>query len=209
MAMRLFYSSTSPFVRKVLIVAKELSLDNKIEIVLQALNPTATENLAEVSKHNPLAKIPTLAVEGRGDLYGSQVICQYLTSLTPEGEKILPSSGFSRFETLTRESLADGCLEALLQCRFETALRPVEKQWSNWIDGQMGKVSRSLDEMEHLIQTHKAGQKWDLGDIAILTVLGYLELRFASLDWRQTRPSLAAWYAEALKRDSVSSTVHK
>ncbi|KAI8607360.1 hypothetical protein BC830DRAFT_1181499, partial [Chytriomyces sp. MP71] len=162
--MKLFYSSTSPYVRKVLIIAHELGLFSQIELVLQALNPTQTSNLAQVSLENPLAKIPTLHVPGLGALYGSQVIIQYFLSITTAetAAAFVPLGGGERFKMLTRESLADGALDALLLCRFESFLRPQELRWDAWILGQQAKVVRALDELERI---HAEDKSWNLGAV--------------------------------------------
>ena len=73
----------------------------------------------------PLGKIPALTVQDSSEaapkvLFGSQVIAQYLDSISPDQRKALPASGsFERFEALTLEGLADGVCEAALDLRYE------------------------------------------------------------------------------------------
>ena len=54
--MKLYYSPSSPYARKVRVVAMETGLDKKIEMVNVALTPVAPN--ADVDKHNPIGKIP-------------------------------------------------------------------------------------------------------------------------------------------------------
>ena len=56
--MKLFFSPTSPFVRKVRICAIELGVDNQLE--LTASNAFAEDGLREV---NPLSKVPALLLD--------------------------------------------------------------------------------------------------------------------------------------------------
>ncbi|KAJ3118348.1 hypothetical protein HK100_000624 [Physocladia obscura] len=191
--LKLFSAPASPFARKVRIVIRELQLTN-IEIInVEGANPInlPPPELAQ----NALAKIPTLHVPGLGSLFGSAVIVQYLLSLAPpqSAAALIPSAPNARFVVLTREALADGANEALVLVRYETFIRPEQLRWKEWIDGQMGKVTRALDEMEQ-IQAKSNDDAFDLGSIAAVCVIGYLELRFPSVDWRFGRPQLAKWY---------------
>ncbi|TXM81400.1 glutathione S-transferase, partial [Methylobacterium sp. WL122] len=42
--------------------------------------------------------------------------------------------------------------------------------------------------------------------IALACALGYLDLRFADLGWREGRPNLAAWLADFSERASMRAT---
>ncbi|KAJ3073946.1 hypothetical protein HDU98_000248 [Podochytrium sp. JEL0797] len=206
--MQLFYSPSSPYVRKVMILLKELELMDRVELVPQALNPTKTEGIDSVVERNPLAKIPTLYVPELGSLYGSQVICQYLLSLNPTRAVEFLPEGPRRFTVLTRESLADGAMDALLLVRFEQFLRPKEKQWAEWETGQMAKVSRAFDELEKM-QAASSQDAFDYGNVVAVCALGYACFRFESWNWREGRPALSAWYDSIHERESVASTVPK
>ena len=56
--MKLHYSATSPFVRKVLVSAIELGLDGEIEKVPAQVSPI--NRSAAVIADNPLGQVPTL-----------------------------------------------------------------------------------------------------------------------------------------------------
>ena len=60
--MKLYYSPGSPYARKVRVMAMETGLDRKIEMVNVAVSPVVPN--ADVDKHNPIGKIPALAVKG-------------------------------------------------------------------------------------------------------------------------------------------------
>ena len=61
--MRLYYSPSSPYARKVRVLAIETGLDKKIDMVNVALTPVAPN--ADVDKHNPIGKIPALSIKNR------------------------------------------------------------------------------------------------------------------------------------------------
>jgi glutathione S-transferase len=95
--MKIFYTPTSPFVRKVLVCAHELGLADRVETVL--LRPSPTHADPTLSNENPLNKIPALLRDDGRALYDSPVICEYLDALAGGG-KILPRDGDARWDVL-------------------------------------------------------------------------------------------------------------
>src|SRR4051794_39941677 len=109
--MRLYWSSRSPFVRKVMIVAHEHGLAERIErlpIVVSMMNTGRS-----LLPTNPLAKIPTLVLEDGGALYDSSVICEYLDSIG-SGPQLFPPAGPARFAALRRAALGTGLMDMLV-----------------------------------------------------------------------------------------------
>jgi glutathione S-transferase len=198
--MKLYYSATSPFVRKCLVSAHELGLRERIELLPAAPHPVNRDR-ALVAR-NPLGKVPTLITDDGAVLYDSRVICEYLNSLG-DGH-LLAERGAQRWRVSCDEALADGILEAAVLVRYETFARPEALRWKDWIDGQMDKVACGLIEIEQRAGTLE--QRIDLGTIAIGCALGYLDFRFAALDWKNSHPKTAAWYARFAARESMQAT---
>ena len=111
--MRLYYSPSSPYARKVRVLALETKLDKKIEMINVALTPIQPN--ADVDKHNPIGKIPALSVKGM-DLFDSPVICEYLDH-QHRGRKLLPRKGRDRWVALRQQAMGDGLLDAALLAR--------------------------------------------------------------------------------------------
>jgi hypothetical protein len=199
--MKLLYSKTSPYVRKVLVAAQELDLLHRIELVPAVVAPTSRN--PEVTVANPLGKIPTLILEDGTALYDSRVIIVYLDSLTDT--QLAPSDGIARFKALTGLAAADGIVDAALVCRYELATRPEPLRWADWVEGQWAKVTGALDMFE--TTDLRADDDWSIVDIALACALGYLDFRFADRDWRPGRPRLSAFYAQASQRASMQATV--
>ena len=199
--MIVYGASLSPFVRKVRVAAMELGLDKRIELVTVATTPVAMS--AELAKVNPLGKLPALVADDGDLLFDSAVIVEYLDALAGGG-KIIPATGPARWRVKRTEALADGLADAAILVRYETFLRPPEKQWADWIAGQKQKVAQALDALE--------GQSWlfddkvDAGKIAVGCALGYLDLRFADLGWRKKCETLGRWYDGFAKRPSMEAT---
>ncbi len=59
--MKIYYSPTSPYVRKVLAVAHELGLADRIERLPAAAHPVNRDR--EILAHNPLGQVPTLLTD--------------------------------------------------------------------------------------------------------------------------------------------------
>jgi len=198
--MRLYYSPGSPYARKVRVTALETGLDKKIDMVNVTLTPVAPN--ADVDKHNPIGKIPALSVKGM-DLFDSPVICEYLDN-QHKRRKLLPRKGRDRWVALRLQAMGDGLLDAALLARYEGALRPEDKQWGDWVKGQMKKIDGVLAQLEAEAKSLKG--KPTIGTIAIGCALGYLDFRFADHDWRSRNPKLAKWYAAFAKLPSMKAT---
>ena len=199
--MKLRYSLTSPFVRKVVILAVETGLDSRIERVATSTSDPASG----LAKENPLGKVPSLTLDDDTILFDSPVICEYLDSLHA-GAKMIPSAGPARWTALRRQALADGIMDAAILRRLESR-RPATEQSAGWIETQRVKVVASLDALEG--EAEKLGGGIDIGLITIACALGYLDFRFADEDWRRARPKLARWFDVFAKRPSVQSTTPK
>lgn len=199
--MKLHYALPSPYVRKVRAVAIELGLDDRIELLERGITPVSPE--AVLNADNPLGKIPCLITDNGDAIYDSRIICSYLDSLA-SGKSLYPSEGDARWTALRREALADGILDAAVGCRYETFLRPKEQQWDEWIAGQQGKFSRGLDRLES--EAGSFGDAVDIGTIAAACACGYMDFRYADDRWRDSRPTLAAWFDTFSKRPSMATT---
>lgn len=199
--MKLYFSPTSPYVRKVTVLALETGLDAKIERIPAPTTPI--EQNPDVAKANPLAKVPTLVTDDGVHLFDSRVICEYLDTLH-QGAKFFPA-GAARWTALREQALGDGLLDAALLVRYEGFLRPEDKRWSAWSDGQMKKMRGAMAEIEKLAPGF--GDRVDIGTVSIACALGYLDFRYSHLNWRNEYPQTAAWAAKFFERPSLKATV--
>jgi glutathione S-transferase len=198
--MKIFFSATSPFVRKCLVVAHELGLRDRIELLPGAPHPVNRD--ATIVAHNPLGKVPTLIADDGMVLYDSRVICEYLDALGDGA--LIPERGPARWHVLTEQSLADGITDAAVLARYETAMRPQSLRWTDWTTGQLDKVRCGLTELERLAPGFV--DRVDVGTIAIGCSLGYLDYRYGSLAWREKCPVMAAWFERFGGRPSMLAT---
>jgi glutathione S-transferase len=203
--MKLRYSPTSPYVRKVMVVALETGLAERIERVPTMVAPTKPND--EVARENPLVKVPSLTTDDGMVLYDSPVICEYLDTLH-SGAKLFPASGKARWLALRQQALGDGILDAAILGRYEI-LRPKEFQWPDWIDAQLRKVRGALAALEIETEAGELGGPLSIGQITIGCALGYLDFRYASEEWRAKHRRLAAWFDEFSKNKSIELTKPK
>lgn len=197
--MKLFFSPASPFARKVMVIAHEVGLAHRIETVAASAHPV--NRSADIRAENPLGQIPTLVTDGGEAIYDSRVICEYLDA---EGAGGLFGQGEVRWRRLTQQALADGLLAAAILTRYENHVRPEAQRWGDWTSGQMGKVTDALDRFE--LMPPVSADRVDIGSITIGCALGYLDFRFPELDWRTSRPGIAAWFKSVEARPSMMAT---
>jgi len=199
--MKLLGSLTSPYVRKVRIVMNEKKLDYRFEL----------ENVwsadTQIQAYNPLGKVPCLVMEDNGALFDSRVIVEYLDTLSPVS-RLIPPSGRDRAAVKCWEAIADGVLDACLAIHFEHTKRTEAQRSPEWIARQDGKIAAALDAMNKSLadQPFCMGVNYSLADIAVGCALGYLDLRFASLDWRKDHANLARLYEKLSARPSFIDT---
>lgn len=202
--MKLIGSTTSPYVRKVRIVMAEKKLDYQF-----VLDSVWGED-STVAQSNPLGKVPCLVMEGGEAMFDSRVIVEYMDTLSPVG-KLIPTQGRERAEVKTWESLADGVLDAAVLARLEATWtgRQAHQRSQTWIDRQMTKVHDGLKAMSLGLgdKPFCSGVHLSLSDIAVGVALGYMDFRFAEVDWRNTHPNLAKLYAKLEQRQSFIDTV--
>ena len=200
--MTLFHSPLSPFVRKVMVLLHETGQSARVALQAANLNPVSPD--AEVNRHNPVGKIPALRLEDGTVLHDSRVILEYLDH-QHVGNPLIPRDGAARWRRLTLASQADGIMDAAVLTRYETFLRPEDKRWDEWVDGQLNKIRRSLADLEaeHVAELAAV---FDVAAISVACALGYIDLRMPDFGWREQQPRLAAWYAEVSQRESMKLT---
>jgi glutathione S-transferase len=197
--MKLFFSPTSPYVRKVRIAAIELGLEDQIELILA--NPW--ENPPELAEANPLGKVPALMISDNEILFDSPVICEYLDSLH-HGETLFPASGQARWDALHLQALADGILDAAVMIRYDS-LRPETEQYSGMRIRQLNVIQRALQSLDSEM-TRLIGPV-TIGQIAVVCALGYLDFRLPEEDWHRGHPKLDCWYTSWMERESMQVTM--
>jgi glutathione S-transferase len=193
---KLYYSPTSPYVRKVVACAIIRGLDSQIE--KHPTNPHVSP--ADLIADNPLSKVPCLVTDDGLSLFGSQLICEYLDSVGDE-IPLFPEQRAARWRSLKWQSLGDGILDAAVPCRGEQG-KPQEAARDAQIARFKEVIRRTLDVLE----ANPPHQHVCIGSITVACALGYLDFRFAADEWRIGHARLAAWYESFAKHKALAET---
>lgn len=200
--MKLYHAAASPFVRKVRAAAIELGLADRIALQPIDVAP-GTSDPAYQRDANPLRKIPALVTDEGDVLVDSTVICDYLDALAG-ASRLMPPSGPERWKVATGHAIAHGMCDAAVLIRYETWARPEPMRWPEWIDSQWSKIDAGLAWFE--ARPESLSRPFDLAQLTLGCLVGYLDFRFAGRPWRGDFPAIAAWAAEILARPSFTQT---
>jgi glutathione S-transferase len=197
--MKLLYQTHSPYARKVLVLAYEVGLADRIEVVHHETSPTRRNE--QVFAENPLGQVPVLVRPGLPAIFDSEVICAYLDTLH-DGRRLIPVEGEPRWHALRLQAVAQGLSDAGGAIRWETVRRPLELQYPPLRDGYVQKLISSYDWLE---QELDVDSPIHIGHVAVATALGWLEFRDLPT-FRQGHPHLATWFDRFSARPSMRAT---
>jgi len=203
--MKLFYQTHSPYARKVLVMAHEAGLTDRLDVIHHETSPTVRNDT--VFEQNPLGKVPVLILGNGFAMFDSTVICDYLDGLH-DRERFIPPHGPARLVSLRWQALAQGMCDAGVAARYEAVRRPEALRYPAFRDGQLDKLIGAYDFLEHEagIESRDAeAEHVDLGQIALATALDWLAFRQLP-DFERGRPRLSAWYRAFLQRPSMRAT---
>jgi glutathione S-transferase len=199
--MKLIASLTSPYVRKIRVLLLEKG------IPFEFVNDPPWEPGNHVSDVNPLGKVPALLTDAGEAFFDSPIVADYLETLGLY-EPQLPADALDALRVKQIEALADGITDAGVVCVLESR-RAADKQDASVIDRQHGKIERGLDALEKLLAQREwfFGNSFSRADIAVGCCVLWLDFRLPTLNWRATRPALAAYALRLGERPSFTQTV--
>lgn len=199
--MKLITSLTSPFGRKIRVILAEKGAPFELAVD----TPWAPDT--QVPDYNPLGKVPALVADDGRVWFDSPVIAAYLDN-TLEGPALLPADPLAALVVRQTEALADGIVDAAIT-HFLEAKRPQSQQDPASLERQLDKMRRGLAALEVRAAQGDGlnGPTLSLGDISAACALGYLDFRFAGLDWRGACPTLAGLTVRLFARPSLAASV--
>jgi glutathione S-transferase len=199
--MRLLYSLTSPYARKVRIVAAE----KRIELELEPVVLSSPDS--QVPTYNPLGKVPVLVLDDGTSLFDSRVIVEFLDGRNPLAH-LIPLDPAQKIMVRRWEALADGATDAAVAALLESC-RPQNLQDPAWITKQRSKVEHGLKALSDDLGKSKwcVNDTFSLADIALGCFLGYLDFRYQDINWKHQYPNLARHYDKLMKRASFRDSV--
>jgi len=194
--LELYYSETSPYARKVRVMLLEKN------VAFTGVDVRQGERKAK--DKNPLGKVPTLLVDDV-PLYDSVVLTEYLDAAFPE-PPLLPRGALERAQVRCWEALADGISDVLIPV-VQDRKRPLELQDRAYAEVLLGKARASLEHLERAVgqKRYLHGDALSLADIAVVSALGYANLRLPEL--LPGYVELERYHHAQLERESLRATV--
>jgi len=194
--LKLYTNNASPFARKCRVIAHELELKLEEIRTLPMQDP-------EFRRVNPLGKIPALVLDDGSVLIDSPVICEYLNHTG--GGKFFPGMNIfkhnsGRWKALGLAALGDGIADAAVAYVILGRESPVPEVARK---RQLDTVLAALDALERV----NFAKDPTIGEISIGCALGYVDFRLPDLDWKSSRPKLAAWFARFSEYPAMKATV--
>lgn len=195
--MKLLGTETSPFVRKVRMMAMEKGLEKDIELVVTPTKPM--EPNPDLTVLNPLAKVPCL-LTSVGPIVDSRVICRYLDQ-KGGGARLYDETNV-RQESIV--AYVDGAIDAGVAAFYEMNMRPEAARSEDWAEAQWQKARRAIryinDEFADELDV------FNMSAMSVVAMLEWFELRFSSKNWQADAGNLMAWLDGVRERASVAAT---
>jgi glutathione S-transferase len=196
--MELWYAPTSPFARKVRVVAHELGLADQLRLV--EVDPWTDTRLRAL---NPLAKVPTLVLDDGETVWESGLIAERLEEIAG-GRALFPGIGPERWRALSLQALADGAATAAGRL-FADENRRAGQRSETMLTRFRHAIDASLDRLE----TCELLSCPTIGEISVAVLLGYLHFRWPGRPWIADRRRLNAWYGVFAERASMLETPYR
>jgi len=200
--MKLFWSSRSPYARKVMVIAHEAGLAGRIDRIAVSVSPYAVEE--SLLPYNPLGRIPTLVTDTGETLFESLAICDHLDSLA--ARSACYPAGVDRPMVIRAHALGNGLTDLGIAWVRER-MRGSGGTPPDFVAAARIKIARTCDRLDADIDT-LCGSVPHVGAAAIGCALAYLDFRMPDEDWRAGHPRLAAWQARFSARPSMRATEH-
>lgn len=174
--MKLIGSTTSPFVRKVILLLDDLGITYQFEQV-RSLTP---EGAKKIETSNAARRIPILETED-GVIFDSTIICEYL--LEKQGKQVELES---KLNLRLIDELCDSCI-ILFQQKIWECDPKWESKFSKVQHDRVSSILTSLEAKVSKIGFDQFEKDW------LLCVLDWLTFRNV-LNWQEGHPALTKFY---------------
>ena len=148
--MKLYGGFGSPFTRRVGTTLLLYKLNHE-HVVLRGNVP---DELEQLKKFNPLARIPALETEEGIALVDSVTILDYLDQQVETDILLTPQKGIERTKILNLMGIAAGAAEKSVSCYYEegiNAKRPADKVYRPWVDKMYEQTKDGIEAIEKLV----------------------------------------------------------
>jgi glutathione S-transferase len=171
--MRLIGQLDSPFVRR---VAVSMTL---LGVPFERDCSSVFGNFGDVSRINPLGRVPALVLDDGMILVDSTAILDWLDSEVGPERALMPPAGPARTTCWRLVALALGSNEKLVALVYEHLMRAADQRSTSWMDrcrGQIKGALTALDEAAEKARPWLLDGRLTQADITVATMLGFLRL---------------------------------
>ena len=198
--LKLISATPSPFARKVRIALAEKGLP------FELLTEVPWNSTTQTPRYNPLEKLPVLILDDGSAVYESSFILDYLELKYPH-PPLLPADVDGIIAAKRLDVLCDGVCDALVLLFFER-MRDEDKRSAEWMARQQRKIAGGVREIARLVGTREyaVGNRFTIGDIGAATAVGYINVRYPEMRWREDYPDLAAFSDRMEMRPSLKNS---
>ncbi|KAK4501958.1 hypothetical protein PRZ48_007768 [Zasmidium cellare] len=200
----LISATPSPYARKVRVALAEKGLP----FTLQTEVPW--DSTTQTPQYNPLEKLPVLILDdGKTAVYESHYILEWLEAKYPS-TSMLPEDLDGKLFARQVEVVCDGICDDLVLAFWERH-REAEKQSAPWTARQMRKAEGGLRQLAAWVDRSNGskyliGDKLSLADLAAVSMLGWLNVRWPDHQWKTTYPQLKRYWETLEERETFATT---
>ncbi|MBU24993.1 MAG: hypothetical protein CMD99_03065 [Gammaproteobacteria bacterium] len=193
--MELICTLTSPYARRVRVLAHELGIKDQLKI--QVVKPRESSDFLWTI--NPMGKVPTLRLDDGSSIYDSLTICDYLiATFSPEwGIK----QQISYWDYRTRLSMLNEMSDAGTQAR---RLKNQDPPQQNAASFQFDKIHRGLTHIEDTWITLESDLS--MTSIGLGCTFDWFLNRFPEIKWTVSYPGITSWFNEFKLRESMENS---
>lgn len=174
----------SPFVRRVAISLRRLGFAYEHD------TRSVFGDFDSMRVTNPLARIPSLVLDGGETLIDSAAILDWLDREVGPERALTPASGAARTRAMQTLALACGAVEKFGAENYERIIRPESYRWPEWIERLRTQALGAVAALETL---DWSGDAFSQTHITTGCMLGYLAL--TQPQTLQPFPKLSAFWA--------------
>lgn len=169
---KLFGTVTSPYVRRVRIVAHELGLE------LDWIDTATEAGQAELREVTPLWKIPTLLLDG-APVFDSAVIVRALLRRAGPGPLVVHDPDDIQTQNLI--TVIDGALDSLINTFYLVVQNGVPLDSSAYLKKQQDRAAAALAWLDARVHDNRLGPQpgFGLPELSLLTALDWIRFRNA------------------------------
>lgn len=167
---RLYGTVTSPYVRRVRVVAHELALGCEL------VDVATEQGQTQLRAVNPLWKVPTAEIGGEV-IFDSRVIVDRLVAGHGSDRTIaLPGAGDTRVRNVI--TAIDGVLDALINV-FYLSKDGIDAETSSYVHKQNERARATMAWLEATIDDgwFAADRRFGLAELALVTTIGWMRFR--------------------------------